>query len=183
MPPFSLSPSPSFHSAVGPHFTSLPFATDNTCKSLLPFPSLTTLNSRWALACLFHPCMHLGQHLYIPVGSHISFTFWVLPFYVWVMAGAPQSSMQVFCHLHLIFYTFWWTILELGEGKTFNCPELLFSPGPSSMGFLLAGPWTGQRLLCWNLGLRGCYLNSTIAWSLKPRLPQPLHPRPALPCL
>lgn len=74
-----------------------------------------------------------------------------------------------------------WTILEL-EGsdpeKSISSIESLFYLGVSLMQFSQAGPKRGKSLLSWSPGLVSCcfpqffpcrILNSTTAWSLKPR--------------
>lgn len=54
-----------------------------------------------------------------------------------------------------------WTILEFGGADLWKLTislGSLFSPGPHPVGLFQVGPWMGQILVSWNLGLWSCFL-------------------------
>lgn len=127
LPPCSLSPSPSHHSAVGPQFTHLPLAVSVHCLSHPSFhstPAELWLSYPTPARILNSFSIHLWGHLLLLSPSVYLF------FYIRVEPGAPWSSMQAFCHSHLIFCTFW----SLEKVKLWNL--LNSSPEPPSTWFL-----------------------------------------------
>lgn len=101
--------------------------------------------------------------------------------------SSVRSSLQVSCHLCLIFCTLVWTIHELGGGsplKSTSSPGPLFCPGQSPVGFFQADSWTVWFFL--SLGLRCCclvlfpslrILNSTVHGHHSQGCPWTLHPQ------
>lgn len=128
MPPCSLSPSSSCHSAASPHFTSLPFAAGIPVKTCC-LSHTSPHSTPYGLYLLYSILACVLDGISIFLWDHLSiFSPFVCFLFMFELCWElPWSSMQAFCQLHLLFYTLGWTILELGESKTLKHPELLCS--------------------------------------------------------
>ena len=103
----------------------------------MPFKSLARLSSWWAFTFLTLSLHAWTASLYSPPSpcprsTDPASTSFMFPFCVWILPGAPCSSLQASCPLCLTSCMSGWTDLEIKEGdpgESNSCPGLLFCPG------------------------------------------------------